>query len=329
MTSAAAREIVEAGGGGLDIVRFDDPAWRDAPPPSAGLVRLGVDRGGPLPAAEELDSFDILLSRQADAPRPWVGVTDLHAAVAELETAVAGQPVAAAVAAQVLRTSLKLSFDEALVAESLAYSMLLASEGQKAWRAARPAKLHGDLDQPRVALTREDGALHVRMTRAHARNAVDAAMRDALTEAFEFASVDPDQVPVIFSGEGASFSVGGDLEEFGQAGDPGQAHMIRVLRSPVRLIHQIRERVTAVVQGACVGSGLEIPAAAGRIVARPHAVFRLPELELGLIPGAGGTVSIPRRIGRRRCCYMVLSGRKLDAATALAWGLVDAVERAP
>src|SRR5690606_18949173 len=111
-----------------------------------------------------------------------------------------------------------------------------------------------------------------------------------------------------------------DLDEFGRADDPGRAHLIRVLRAPVRRIHQIRERVTAVIQGAAVGSGIEIPAAAGRVIARPHAVFRLPELELGLIPGAGGTASIPRRIGRRRCCYMALSGRKIDTATALAWG---------
>ena len=52
----------------------------------------------------------------------------------------------------------------------------------------------------------------------------------------------------------------------------------------------------------------------------------LPELSLGLIPGAGGTVSIARRVGRWRTAYLVLSGRTIDAATALRWGLVDAVE---
>jgi enoyl-CoA hydratase/carnithine racemase len=54
-------------------------------------------------------------------------------------------------------------------------------------------------------------------------------------------------------------------------------------------------------------------------------VFGLPELSLGLIPGAGGTVSVTRRIGRWRTAYLVLSGRTIDADTALAWGLVDAV----
>jgi enoyl-CoA hydratase/carnithine racemase len=54
-------------------------------------------------------------------------------------------------------------------------------------------------------------------------------------------------------------------------------------------------------------------------------VLGLPELALGLLPGAGGTVSITRRIGRWRTAYLVLSGRTIDAATALDWGLVDAI----
>jgi len=63
----------------------------------------------------------------------------------------------------------------------------------------------------------------------------------------------------------------------------------------------------------------------GSVRARPDAVVGLPELSLGLIPGAGGTVSITRRIGRWRTAYLVLSGHRLDSATALRWGLVDAV----
>ena len=95
------------------------------------------------------------------------------------------------------------------------------------------------------------------------------------------------------------------------------------------MIWRIRERVTAKVHRACVGAGVEMPAAAGRVVAAPNAWFRLPEVGMGLIPGAGGTATIPRRIGRRRACYMAISGLDIDAATALDWGLVDAVEAFP
>ena len=61
----------------------------------------------------------------------------------------------------------------------------------------------------------------------------------------------------------------------------------------------------------------------GRIMAAPETVFGLPELSLGLIPGAGGTVSVTRRIGRWRTAYLVLSGLSIGADTAVTWGLAD------
>jgi enoyl-CoA hydratase/carnithine racemase len=63
----------------------------------------------------------------------------------------------------------------------------------------------------------------------------------------------------------------------------------------------------------------------GHVQAERDSVIGLPELALGLIPGAGGTVSITRRIGRWRTAYLVMSGRTVTAATALEWGLIDAV----
>jgi enoyl-CoA hydratase/carnithine racemase len=75
-----------------------------------------------------------------------------------------------------------------------------------------------------------------------------------------------------------------------------------------------------------VGAGIELPAFVGRIVAAPGTAFRLPEIGMGLIPGAGGTVSIPRRIGRWRTLWLALTGDALDVPTALSWGLIDAIE---
>jgi enoyl-CoA hydratase/carnithine racemase len=80
-----------------------------------------------------------------------------------------------------------------------------------------------------------------------------------------------------------------------------------------------------VVHGQVLGSGLEMAAYCGHVSAHPDSVLGLPELALGLIPGAGGTVSVTRRIGRWRMAYLVLSGETLDAETALQWGLVDAI----
>jgi enoyl-CoA hydratase/carnithine racemase len=81
-----------------------------------------------------------------------------------------------------------------------------------------------------------------------------------------------------------------------------------------------------IVHGACVGAGVELPAFAGRVVARPDARFRLPEVAMGLVPGAGGTVSIPRRIGRQATALLALTGDTIDAPTALALGLVDEID---
>jgi enoyl-CoA hydratase/carnithine racemase len=73
-----------------------------------------------------------------------------------------------------------------------------------------------------------------------------------------------------------------------------------------------------------LGSGLEMAAFCGWVEAHEDSLFGLPELSLGLIPGAGGTVSVTRRIGRWRTAYLVLSGRTVGTDTALDWGLVDA-----
>jgi enoyl-CoA hydratase/carnithine racemase len=76
-----------------------------------------------------------------------------------------------------------------------------------------------------------------------------------------------------------------------------------------------------------MGSGIELAAFADQVVAAPDTQIALPELALGLVPGAGGTVSLPRRIGRLRTAWLAFSGRTIDAEVALAWGLVDAVGR--
>ncbi|MFN3798403.1 MAG: enoyl-CoA hydratase/isomerase family protein, partial [Sphingobium yanoikuyae] len=74
-----------------------------------------------------------------------------------------------------------------------------------------------------------------------------------------------------------------------------------------------------------VGSGLEMAAFAGQITASADAWFHLPELAMGIIPGAGGCVSLSRRIGRQRAALMILSGKRINARTALGWGLVDTI----
>ena len=129
-----------------------------------------------------------------------------------------------------------------------------------------------------------------------------------------------------FAARGVCFSAGGDLDEFGEAVDAGLAHASRLTRSAGAALHALRDRVEARLHGACVGAGIELPAFVNHVVARDDAFFQLPEVSMGLVPGAGGTVSILPRIGRRRLAYMALTGVRIDAATALEWGLVDEIE---
>lgn len=316
-------DLAALGGAGAVVVELPG----DAEGSPAGAVRIGVSRSGALPVSG-LEGFDILLCATPAAPRPWVGLPPerLGDALGALGRQIDAQPVAAGIAAQVLRASLQLAFDDALAMESLAYSMLLASAGFAAWRAATPVRGREERGEPRVLVEAGGGAIQITLNRPDRRNAFDAAMRDALCDALSFAAEHPDRPPVELSGAGPAFSAGGDLDEFGSAGDVGQAHLIRTLRSPARLLYGIRERATARLHGACVGAGIEVPAAAGRVIARPGAFFRLPEVSMGLIPGAGGVATIPRRIGRQRAAYMAISGADIDTATAFAWGLIDAVE---
>jgi enoyl-CoA hydratase/carnithine racemase len=235
-----------------------------------------------------------------------------------------GNPQASAVLAAVLRITGPLAVEDALVVESLAYSTLQSGTEHRTWLAGRPQR--APLPSPHaVTLRREGDLLHVTLTRPERRNAIDAATRDALLDVFAIADADPD-LRVVWTGEGPSFCAGGDLDEFGTLDDPVSAHLIRTTRSLAAAVHRLRDRMTVRMHGACAGAGVELAAFTGRVVAAPDTTFLLPELAMGLIPGAGGTVSLPRRIGRERTEWLVRSGEAIDAATALDWGLVDAVE---
>lgn len=223
----------------------------------------------------------------------------------------------------VLRLTAGLPVEDGLVVESLAYSTLLAGPVFRSWRSERPRRAPSARDAEPVHLTRTGDVLDVRLDVPERHNAFSAAMRDALIEALEVARWDESVTEVRLTGAGPSFSSGGDLDEFGTAPDVVSAHAIRLERSAGLAVHRLRDRVRPVLHGACIGAGIEIPAFAAHVRATSDAFFCLPELAMGLIPGAGGTVSVTRRIGRWRTAYLALTGRRIDAATALSWGLVD------
>jgi enoyl-CoA hydratase/carnithine racemase len=239
---------------------------------------------------------------------------------------VVANPNAAAIAVRLLRDLEGAEVERALTLESLAYGSLQGAAEHAAWLEGRTAS---PSPSGRVVLSRDDAVLKITLDRPWARNAIDRAMRDDLFEAFTVAASDPDIARVELRSVGPAFCVGGDLAEFGVTRDPATAHRIRQLTLPARPLSLRPEILDVHIQGACVGAGLEIAAFAGRVTASPSAWFQLPELAMGLIPGAGGCVSLSRRIGRRRTALLLLSGRRISAATALGWGLIDAIEDHP
>ena len=233
-------------------------------------------------------------------------------------------PGTASVLADVLTAAADLDVADALLVESLAYSTLLAGPEFKAWLAGRQRRPIPRCVEP-VRVKRVGDQLHVTLNRPERRNAFGTEVRDGLLDALAVAEADPEIVRVLLDGAGPAFCAGGDLDEFGTASDPVAAHLVRIARNAGLAVHRLASRVRPLLHGPCIGAGIEIPAFADHVVARAAATFRLPELSMGLIPGAGGTVSITRRIGRERLEWLVHTGATIDAATALDWGLVDEV----
>ena len=238
-------------------------------------------------------------------------------------------PAAAAALIALLRGIDGQSAESALALESLCYGMLQGSAGHAAWLASRvpPA---ASQPEGRVIVTRTGNSLSMVIDRPGARNAIDATIRDQLFEAVTLATLDPEIGHVSLRSTGNVFSIGAELAEFGTIRDPATAFLIRSRTLPAHPLAKRPEIVEVHVQGPCIGAGLEMAAFAGRVTASPDAWFQLPELAMGLIPGAGGCVSVSRRIGRRRAALMILSGKRITASTALRWGLIDAiVDKAP
>jgi hypothetical protein len=253
-----------------------------------------------------------------------VAPEDGVASVDDIVAVVEQNPIAAITLVLCLREG-SPSLGRALVAESAAYSVLQAGAEFEEWRANRPERESRPEPGPAVKVVRQGHRLELVLNRPHVRNALNRALRDGLLEGLALAAADPSLTEVVLRGEGPSFCSGGDLDEFGTFTDPAGAHVVRLATSIGRSIAALGPRIEARVHGPCAGSGVELPAFAARVVAHPDFTASLPEIGLGLIPGAGGTASITRRVGRHRMALLALGGRPIDAATALRWGLVDEV----
>jgi enoyl-CoA hydratase len=267
----------------------------------------------------------------AGAPA-WVAPFDVvitEDEVDDLTAAVERSPLASLALVQLLRAGEVLDVWGGLFLESTAYSMLQAGPEFARWLASRPSGRAHARVEPAVAVAREGARVHLRLNRPTVHNAFDTVMRDELVTTLRTIAADASVTEVHLDGAGPSFCSGGDLDQFGTFSDPAAAHGVRMTRSPAWWFALCAARTSVALHGACIGAGIELAAFARDVTATEDAYFQLPEVAFGLVPGAGGTVSLPRRIGRQRTAWLALSGRRIDATAALAWGLVDRVSGRP
>jgi 3-hydroxyacyl-CoA dehydrogenase len=150
-------------------------------------------------------------------------------------------------------------------------------------------------------------------------NALAAPVRAGLAAAIAAAEADPAMTAIVILCAGRTFVAGGDITEFAAA--PKEPHLPDVLAR----IEAASKPVVAALHGTVLGGGLELALASHGRIAAPGTRFGLPEVKLGLVPGAGGTQRLPRLIGRPEALTLILGGGMIDTAKALAVGLIDQV----
>ncbi|HXC09906.1 MAG TPA: 3-hydroxyacyl-CoA dehydrogenase NAD-binding domain-containing protein [Steroidobacteraceae bacterium] len=168
-----------------------------------------------------------------------------------------------------------------------------------------------------VSLAMDDGVAVITVNSPPV-NTITAAVRQGLFAAVADIRARPGVAAVVLVCEGSTFFSGADIGEF--AGPPKEAEF----RDLFRQLEQLPVPVVAGMHGVALGGGLEIALACHYRVALPSARFGFPEVTLGIIPGAGGTQRMPRLIGVERTLEMILAGRPVDVATAIAQGFIDA-----
>ncbi len=152
-------------------------------------------------------------------------------------------------------------------------------------------------------------------------NALSRAVRDGLQSCFLTARADASVKAIVLACRAKTFIAGADIREFGKKAEGASLPQV------MDAIEQSEKPVVAAIFGTALGGGLEVALCCHYRVAVPSAKLGLPEVKLGLLPGAGGTQRLPRILGAQRALDMITSGDPINAKDALAGGLVDALVR--
>jgi enoyl-CoA hydratase len=136
---------------------------------------------------------------------------------------------------------------------------------------------------------------------------------------------DPEVKVVILTGEGRFFIAGADIKEFNQLGENGAEELAASGQNLFNRMESFSKPIIAAINGACLGGGLELAMACHIRLAAAEAKLGLPELNLGIIPGYGGTQRLPKLVGRGKATQMILTSEMISGEEAFRIGLVEAV----
>jgi len=175
-----------------------------------------------------------------------------------------------------------------------------------------------------VETSRDGAVLTITLNRPDVLNAFTSQMHRELVGAFKDAR-DPEVRAVVVTGAGRGFCVGQDLNEFGEAARDIAARLRTDYHPTVLAVRQLEKPVIAAVNGPAAGAGLSFACACDLRIAAQSATFVPAFINIGLVPDMGGTFFVRRLLGTARAFEWMTSGRRLDAAEALEWGLVSRV----
>ena len=172
----------------------------------------------------------------------------------------------------------------------------------------------------------EDGIAVITLNRPEVRNALNEELVEELEHVLRDIDGDPEVKVVVVTGQGTSFSAGADIKNLKKLSEPVQAHLFCAeIQRTISYFENIAQPAIAAVSGIALGGGCEIALACDLRIAAENAVFGQTEINLGIIPGAGGTQRLPRTVGLTVASELLFTGRTVKADEALRIGLVNKV----
>ncbi|AVG24222.1 enoyl-CoA hydratase [Pontimonas salivibrio] len=179
-----------------------------------------------------------------------------------------------------------------------------------------------------IAFTVSDGVGEIVLNRPQVHNAMDSDMHRAISTIIRDADHDDDIRVIVVRGEGPSFSSGSDLKEIRLLVGEAEQRYVELDFETKNIVQTSKKPTIALIHGYCLGGGLELALACDIRIASEDAVFGMPEVSLGSLPGSGGLQRLPEVVGVGIATEWVLSGRRVSAQEAYQRGLVSAVHPA-